>query len=281
MATFNNMIVTNGGKVIYSKAISGKSITFTKAEFGSGIPASQSDAAALGALVDSKIIGAIESIDTTTTAGVAIITVQVNNSALTEALGIREVGIFCKDPDTNADVLYSYMYAPTDIDVIPSNANGVVVWKMRIQLAISNATGEATEQSSLVSFTPVLSAVSADGLTVFISEIIAKCSYRVNGKLVTAFYNITGKLSNMLTAENGLERLTIGLPKVSAVKRNLTTPMTITITDDHSLIYPAGSVILVDILGRIEENSDVIDIDYFGFQSGDFTLDFEITYEGV
>lgn len=270
MATFNNMIVTNGGKVIYSKAISGKTITFTKAEFGSGAPASQSEAAALGALVDSKIVGAIESIDTTTTAGVAIITVQVNNSTLTEALGIREVGIFCKDPDTNADVLYSYMYSPSDIDVIPSNENGVVVWKMRIQLAISNATGESTEQSSLVAFTPTLTATSADGLTVFVSEIIAKCSYNIKGNLVTVFYNITGKLSNMESAADGLSSLTLSLPKQSAIDSTVAATMTV--------IDSENTAVLVDVSGVIAKGGLVIDFDYFGAQSGDFSLNLTAVY---
>lgn len=139
MATFTEMIVTDKGKIQYAKAMAGKQIVFTRVAFGEGKPASLAAAEKLTALVGERISGTVESIDTTTEAGVAIIMVSVDNSTLNAAVGIREIGVFNTDPDTGKEVMYSYCYSENDIDVIPSSINGSVIWRMMIRLAITNA----------------------------------------------------------------------------------------------------------------------------------------------
>ena len=152
MAKFNQMIVTNVGRLQYAKAMAGKRIVITKVVFGSGSPASQSAASELTSLVRAEITGTIEGVDTTSLEGVAIVTANVNNASLESPLSIKEIGVFCKDPDTSEEVMYAYCYSPNDIDVIPSSGSGTVVWKIRVQLAITNAVGEETPAQQYNSF---------------------------------------------------------------------------------------------------------------------------------
>lgn len=271
MATFNDMVVTRDGKIQYSKAMAGKKIQFTKVVFGSGNPASQAAAVELKGLVRAEIEGSIESVDTTTTEGVAIITASVNNATLSDELYIKEIGVFCKDPDTNATVMYSYCYSPNDIDVIPSSLSGAVIWKMRIQLAITNveSTTEPTEQSDFIDFTPVLTPTATDE-TVYISEVVANGKYIVKHGSVTAYYSITGKLTNMELALSRLTLLKISLPLASTGGVSFHAPMRVVIND--------GSAILVDALGTIPSNSNAINVNYIGTQNGNFSLNFSVQY---
>lgn len=266
MAVFNDMIVTNSGKVQYAKAMSGKKITFNRVGFGDSKPTGSVEG--LTGLVHERKTGSIESIDTTTTEGVAIITVQVNNAGMNENIGIKEVGIFCLDPDTNAEVMYAYAYSENDIDVIPAEGTQAVVWKMRVQLEISNATGTPTQQDNLMSFTPVVTATPADGTTTVLTEVLATGKYTSFDKQTTAFYSITGKLSAMSTV--GLRALTISLPQKSSAAYSVQAPMTVVTAENTEL--------LVDFSGSIAKDGLVIEVDYFGINNGNFTLNFEVTY---
>jgi len=272
MATFNSMLVTNGGKLIYAKAMQGKSVVFNRVSFGSGTPESQSAAEALTQLVATAMDGAIESIDTTTTAGVAIVTVSVNNATLDYPVGIKEIGLFCKDPDTGASVMYAYCFSPSDIDVIPSNQNGVVTWKMRLQLAISNVSaGEAVPQTALVSFAPEVRATAADGVTAYVSQIVANGKYLAKNSLVTVMYDITGVLTNMENAETGLSSLTVSLPHAATANCTVCGRMSVTPATGETPI-------LVDVTGEIATGSTNISIDYFGVTNGNFALLLTATY---
>lgn len=271
MAQFNDMIITKGGKFIYAKAMAGKPIAFTKVLFGSGNPVSQTEAEALTGLVRSEIAGAVESINTTSKEGVAIITAAVNNETLNNKLSIKEIGVFCNDPDTGEEVMYAYCYSPNDIDVIPSSAGGVVVWKIRIQLEITNVVAQETpiEQTDFIDFTPVITQTATDE-TVYISQVIATGRYTVKHDYVTVYYSVTGKLTNMEAALNELTSLAISLPLASRSGIGVHAPMHVVIDD--------GTTVLVDVLGEIAPNKEVIDLNYIGTQNGDFRLNFSVQY---
>ena len=262
MATFNNIIITREGKKLYAKAIAGKTIQFTKAILGSGAPSSVSEAEALNALVRAEITGAI-TINTEVLEGVAVVSVSLSNAGLDNPLPIKEIGLFCKDPDTGAEAMYAYCYSEDDLDVIPSKANGETEWKMQLHVYISNATGEATTQTELIPFTPTVTPTATDG-TIFLSNVVAECEYITKGSLVTAFYNITGALTNMELAESKLSGLTISLPQKSAVSCAVCSRM---------VVQSGGNApVAVDILGGITKHGVDIVIDYFGSQNGNFSL---------
>lgn len=145
MATFSDMIITNSGKAIYAKALSGKTINFSSAKLGNGTPESLAAAESLTDIVNLTAVASIASI--TSEDSVASITIEVKNDTFKIPVEVKEVGLFCIDPDTNEEVLYSYCYSASDIDVIPAITNGEVTWKMNLDLYISNATGTTTEQT--------------------------------------------------------------------------------------------------------------------------------------
>lgn len=271
MAQFNDMVITKGGKLIYAKAIAGKAITFTKVLFGSGNPVSQSAVENLTGLVRSEIAGAVESINTTSKEGIAIIMAAVNNESLNDKLAIKEIGVFCKDPDTGNEVMYAYCYSPNDIDIIPSSSGGIVVWKIRIQLEISNVVAQETpiEQEDFVDFTPVITQTAKDE-TVYISQVIATGRYTVKHDYVTVYYSITGKLSNMYLALSNLTSLSISLPMASKSGIGVHAPMHVAISD--------GTTVLVDVFGGVDPNKEVIDLNYIGTQNGNFKLNFSVQY---
>lgn len=263
MAKYNEMMITAIGKSIYAKAIAGQTIEFTKAVVGSGKPADESEVEALTNVVSPRLNASIE-IDTTSQAGIAIIDVTVNNSTLVEDIEICEIGLFCKDPDTGEEVLYSYAFAPNSYDVIPSANSGQMNWVVQLFVYIENASGSGSSQSPTTTFTPTVTATAADGSTVFLSDVVASVKYTINGKLLTAYYNITGTLSNMESAASGLSSVTISLPRSSEVDCAVRGRMVVVdSTDTH---------ILVDVTGVIASGGATIALDYLGAQNGDFSL---------
>lgn len=270
MAKFNDMIITNDGKTIYAKAIAGRTIEFTKAVVGNGKPADIAAAEALTNVVSPRLNASIE-IDTTSKEGIAIVDVSVNNATVGEDVEICELGLFCKDPDTNAEVLYSYTYAPNSNDVIPSANSGEMIWRVQLFVYIENATGGGSDQSNATAFAPTVTANVASGSTVsFISDIAASVKYVINGSLLTAFYSITGVLSNMASAASGLTSVSITLPRSSAVECAVRGRMLVIDSNDEH--------ILVDVTGVIASGASTIALDYLGAQDGDFSLLLTVQY---
>lgn len=269
MAKFNEMIITNVGKSIYAKAIAGQAIEFTKAVVGNGMPADLAEAEALTNVVSARLNAAI-TVDTTSKEGIAIVNVSVDNKTITEDVEIRELGLFCKDPDTKEEVMYSYTYAPNSSDVIPSINSGELIWRVQLFVYIENATESGSEQSGVAAFTPTVTATAADGSTVFLSNVVASVKYSVCGSVLTAFYKVTGTLANMESAESGLSAVTISLPRSSAVECAVTGRMVVIDSNDEN--------ILVDVTGVIEEGGSTIALDYLGAQNGDFSLLATIQY---
>lgn len=263
MAKFNDMIITTVGKSIYAKAIAGKTIEFTKAVVGNGKPADLAAAEALTNVVSARLNASIE-IDSTSKEGMAIVDVSVDNSTLGEDVEICELGLFCKDPDTGAEVLYSYTYAPSSFDVIPSAHSGEMKWYMQLFVYIENATGSGSDQSATTSFTPIVKATAANGSTVFLSNVVASANYAICGNLFTVFYNITGVLSNMESAASGLSSVTISLPRSAAFECAVRGRMLVINDDDEHII--------VDVTGVIASGGSTIALDYLGAQNGDFSL---------
>lgn len=263
MAKFNEMVLTNAGKSIYAKSIAGEAIEFTKAAVGNGKPADTTEAETLTNLVSPRMNAAIE-IDTTSKEGVAIVNVSVDNATLGEDVEICELGLFCKDPDTGAEVMYSYSYAPNSSDVIPSINSGKMIWRVQLFVYIENATGDGSGQSSTASFTPTVTATAANGSTVYLSDISASAKYFINGSIITVFYKVTGTLANMESAESGLSSVTISLPRSSEVECAVNARMVVTDSEDAQ--------ILVGVTGAIAEGASTIALDYLGAQNGDFNL---------
>lgn len=262
MAKFNDMVVTESGKIQYAKAISGKTIEFTKAVVGNGKPTSQAAAEKLTALMNAKLTGAIE-IDTQSETGKALITVSINNASITESVTITEIGLFCKDPDTGAEVMYAYAYSPDGSDVIPPITNGEMTWIVSLVVYITNATGSNSSQGSQV-FTPVIKTVATSGTVTDISSSFTSwAKIASEGIVKTVFYKITGTL-NAATLADTLSKLTISLPYASSIECAVSGRM--------NVVTSEGDSVLVDLSGVIAEGGTTIDLDYIGKHSGTVTI---------
>ncbi len=262
MAKFNDMVVTTAGQALYAKAVGGKTLEFTRAIVGSGTPASQEAAEALTNLIDPQIECSI-SIDTEARERIAVITATLNNAELEEEVKIKEIGLFCKDPDTNEEVMYAYSYSPESADVIPPITTGEALWKIQLLVYVSNATGTNTPQTGVFNFTPTVTPTTTDG-TVFLSNVQASGKYTEQGGLMTAMYNISGVLTNMESAESKLSSLTISLPKPSTVNCAVFSRMVVENAN--------GERIFIDLTGVVVEGEQNIALDYFGSQNGNFSL---------
>ena len=262
MAKFNDMVVTESGKIQYTKAISGKTIEFTKAIVGSGRPASQEAAKQLTAPVNPKLAGALN-IDTASEEGKALIAVSISNASITESVSITEIGLFCKDPDTGEEVMYAFAYSPTDSDVIPPITNGELTWVVNLVVYIENATGSNSSQGSQA-FTPVVKTVATSGTETDISSSLTLwAKVASEGIVKTVFYKITGTL-DAATLANTLSKLTISLPYASSIECAVSGRMTVVTSD--------GDSVLVDLSGVISAGGQTIDFDYIGKQSGTVTI---------
>lgn len=262
MAKFNDMVVTERGKIQYTKAISGKTIEFTKAVVGSGKPTSQEAAEKLTSLVNPKLAGAI-TIDTKSEEGKALIAVSISNASITESIVITELGLFCKDPDTGEEVMYAYAYSPDSSDVIPPITSGEMTWIVNLVVYIVNATGSGSSQGSQA-FTPTIKTVSLSGAVTDVSSSFSSVAkVAASGTVATVFYKLTGTL-DAATLANNLSKVTVSLPYPSSIECAVSGRMTV-VTDE-------GDSVIVELLGVIAEGGQTIDFDYIGKTSGDVTI---------
>lgn len=258
MAIYNEFIVTNNGRKQYAKAITGTKLTFTQIKLGTGTPTATpeelTDIVSLAASVN------ITSIDTTTQEGVARITIEISNENIQTAIGIREIGVFCKAEDDNTEVMYAYAHSDTTIDVIPSSSYGVVTWKMTIALAITNAEADTGNGSNVfAAFTPTVTVIPAVQGTVFVEAVVGDCKYlNVNG-MITAFYNLTGTLYTMDNSIEGVTSFTISLPQTASLNAPVLCNLVVGDT-------------IVDVEAKVNAANDVLEIQYFGTVNGTFAL---------
>lgn len=147
MAIFSNMSITNAGQVLYAKAQSGKPIVFTRMSLGSGQIGTQNPAT-LVQLVQPEYDVAISSISPNTSLKTATISGTINNTDMTEAVYICELGLWANDPDAG-EILYGYASAGTQGDYMAPASQGAYSWLYQVNAAIGNAANVTANISSL------------------------------------------------------------------------------------------------------------------------------------
>lgn len=151
--SFGSIIFTDRGRLLQAKAQTGKQLNFTKIQLGDGALGGQA-IQPLSALISPKKNVAITTIKigegTATVGGI------LNNSDITTGFYWREVGLFARDPDTNAEILYCYGNAGALAEYIPAGGGSEILEKrLDIIAIIGNAANvSATIDSSLVFLTP-------------------------------------------------------------------------------------------------------------------------------
>lgn len=138
-------LITNQGFALLAKALAGKELRFLRVEIGDSVKNNQmqtvTDAQALTmtALIHSCKTILIASC--THSNSVANIEFVVANNDVTSGFFIRETGIFARDPDTGASVLYAYQNVGAKGCWLPP-AGGSEIWEQRIVVALATAQAQ-------------------------------------------------------------------------------------------------------------------------------------------
>jgi phage-related tail fiber protein len=144
MADFNGTVLTDKGRNLLSKALTGTALHFTKVALGDGVWDSSVNPENLDDLVSKKIDLPINNLSVTGD-GTAVLRFVLTNSGLTDGFFTREIGIYANDPDLG-EILYAVTYS-NNPDFIP--ADGVV--------KIENVTDIYTVVSNAQNVTAVIS----------------------------------------------------------------------------------------------------------------------------
>lgn len=97
--------LTTKGRNLLAKALTGKTLTFTRAYIGNGD--TTKDPTDMTALVAPKMELPIQSMRTSST-GTAEVVLELSNRDLVTGFFVQEYGLFAKDPDSGNEVLYAY-----------------------------------------------------------------------------------------------------------------------------------------------------------------------------
>ena len=122
MAKFNGYVITEAGRNLIAKGLTGDTITFTKMQLGDGT--TSNDGRTMTALVSTKADLPIIGLSNTGT-GIAELRFLINNKDITTGFYIKEVGVFAKGAD-GIEVLYAYNVSPNPDFIPPFSANNII-----------------------------------------------------------------------------------------------------------------------------------------------------------
>ena len=113
------MELTNAGRNILAKALTGKPLKFTRAWAGDGYLPEGQDVREMTNIVKPHREMEIAEMSIPPHIGTAKITVVLTNKELNTGFFFREIGLFAQDPDTGEDLLYGYCNSGDTADYMP------------------------------------------------------------------------------------------------------------------------------------------------------------------
>lgn len=119
------MIITTAGRNLLALALTGKELHFTRAAVGDGQLGSRS-ALGLTGLISQKRELAIQSMRVSAT-GTAEVVLEVSNKGVTQGFWLREYGLFARNPDTGAEVLYAYCNKGNEAGYLEAESGGSLI----------------------------------------------------------------------------------------------------------------------------------------------------------
>ncbi|SFA91384.1 Phage tail-collar fibre protein [Cohnella sp. OV330] len=149
MGLFAGFYLTNKGQTLQTKVQAGATLQFTRIAIGDGNLGAQT-IANLTALISQKKSMSITKLEALT-GGKAVVGTSFNNSNVTTAFYMREVGVFAQDPDVG-EVLYCYANAGSNADLIPAGSgNDILERYINVITLVGNAANvTAVIDNSLV-----------------------------------------------------------------------------------------------------------------------------------
>ncbi|MBQ4431047.1 MAG: hypothetical protein II877_06050 [Synergistaceae bacterium] len=146
------MILTDKGRDLLAKALTGKQLSFSRVIVGTGDLGTRRPQE-LTDLVSRKLALTITALRTSLV-GTAEITAEVSNQSITSGFFMKETGIFAFDPDTHAEVLYAYVNKGNEAEYIAgfdgTNPISYVFHFVTVIDMAQNVTAVITEDKSYI-----------------------------------------------------------------------------------------------------------------------------------
>ncbi len=146
----NGMLLTNKGRNLLAKALTGKNLLFTRAYCGDGFLLQGQDPTTLNALISPKRELPIQSMNTLQGIGTCEVVVEMSNKGLSTGFFVREYGIFARDPDTQEEILYAYRNSGDNSGYLEGD-NGIDI--INYTLSIVTVIDQAPNVSAILSST--------------------------------------------------------------------------------------------------------------------------------
>lgn len=138
--------LTSAGLTVLNKIIAAKgTLTFTKAELGSGKVSGEAACRARTSLVTKITDASLVSVNYE--GGEAVVTAQYSNAGLGTGFFVNEIGIYVKDPTTSNSVLYCYVTFGDNPDWIAPASSAQYVRTYDVVTIISSAASVAITAS--------------------------------------------------------------------------------------------------------------------------------------
>lgn len=140
MAEFSGMYITNSGRDVIAKAITGKVLKFTRCTAGSGLLPDGADFNTLQDLFNPVRDMEILEVEMTGHTGTAKVLVRLTNKELQTGFYLREIGLFAQDQDTGQEILYGYCYSGNTADFMPaSDGPDPVYYRFSLTVVVDQA----------------------------------------------------------------------------------------------------------------------------------------------
>ena len=182
MAQFGGMDLTNAGRNLIAKALTGKTLKFSKAVAGTGYLPEGQDVAEMEGVISPRRDMQIEDISIPEYIGTAKISCVLSNKDLLEGFFFREIGLFAIDPDTGQEILYSYCNSGDTADFLPGqDGPDAVYYKFDLTVVIDQAkdvTAIFAENPLHVTYVQLNKTI--DGLYKYIQEREAFLQQQIN-----------------------------------------------------------------------------------------------------
>ena len=135
MANFNGYVLTEAGRELLAKGLSGEKIEFTKMQIGDGV--SSVDARSMSSLVNPK--KDLNIISIRAEGGQCKLGALLSNKDLQTGFYIKELGVFARGND-NIEKLYAYNTSPNPDFIPPFSSNNIVEIEYVDTLIVDRAT---------------------------------------------------------------------------------------------------------------------------------------------
>ena len=151
-STLETTHLTRAGFLLLAKALAGKQLQYTKAVIGDSerngnvVYPTRAQQYEYTALLNPKMT--LPLIDVAFTGGgTATIKARLSNASVATGFWCRELGLYAKDPDTNAEVLYCYRNVGDLCDYVPPSESSSVY---DVVLAVVTVVQEATNVTAII-----------------------------------------------------------------------------------------------------------------------------------